>query len=155
MGFGFRPLGLTGSSAMNSAQENGVRCLPTHRRCHVTDAQRAPLLLRSTHGALRPTDARLPQPDAVRRFGGAGRHPRRGPRHGSPSSDRPAGPGIVGRVSHAPPTCRKASQASSRASCIGLATIVLPPTSGFSGPGQDAPDRPGCDFVLLRPPLIY
>ena len=46
---------MNGSSAINSAQENGVRCLPTHRHCHVTDAQRAPLLLRSTHGAFRPT----------------------------------------------------------------------------------------------------
>ena len=32
-GFRLRILGLTGSSAMNSAAENGVHCLPTHRHC--------------------------------------------------------------------------------------------------------------------------
>ena len=47
---------MTGSSAMNSAQENGVRCLPTHRHCHVTDAQR-PLFCYARHMA--PSDQRL------------------------------------------------------------------------------------------------
>ena len=90
---------MTGSSTMNSAQENGVHCLPTHRHCHVTDAQRAPLLLRSTHGTFRPTATPFPQPDAVHRFGRVGTHARRGSRDGSQRPDRPAY-GIVGRVSH-------------------------------------------------------
>ena len=77
----------------NSAQENGVHCLPTHRRCHVTDAQRAPLLLRWTHGILRPTVARFPQPDAVHRHGRAGAHSGRASCDRPPRPDRPAGRG--------------------------------------------------------------
>ena len=42
-------------------------------------------------GPLGPTVARLPQPDAVRRFGRAGCHPGRAARHGPPRPDRPAG----------------------------------------------------------------
>ena len=68
-----------------------VRCLPTHRHCHVTDAQRAPLLLRSTHGAFRPTATPFPQSDVIHRHGGTGRSPRRGPRDCPLSPDRPAG----------------------------------------------------------------
>ena len=80
-------------AAMNSAQENGVHCLPTHRRCHVTDAQRAPLLLRSTHGAFRPTATRFPQPDAVHRHGRTGGRPGRASCDRPPRPDRAAGRG--------------------------------------------------------------
>ena len=50
-----------------------------------------PPLLRSCHGDLRTTIARRPQPDAVRRFGGSGGHPRQAARHGPPHPYRPAG----------------------------------------------------------------
>ena len=45
---------------------------------------RTPTLLRSTHGSLRPTVARRPQPDALRRLGSAGTHPGQATRHGPP-----------------------------------------------------------------------
>ena len=50
---------------MDSAHENGGGCPPMHRRCHVTAAHVASPLLRSEHAPIRPTDAPLPQPDAV------------------------------------------------------------------------------------------
>ena len=64
------------------------------------------LLLRPTHGALRPTASRRPQPYAVHRLRGAGAHPRRASRDRPPRPDRPAGRGHRGAARqprHRPP----------------------------------------------------
>ena len=57
-------------------------------------------LLRSIYDPRRPTATSLPQPDAVHRYDGAGRHPRRGPRHVHRALADLLADGIVGRVSH-------------------------------------------------------
>ena len=49
------------------------------------------LLLRSPHATLRPTAARLPQPNAFHRLSRAGRYPGRGTRDRPPRTGRPAG----------------------------------------------------------------
>ena len=56
------------------------RPLPSHTPALPCDGCTArPLLLRSTHGAFRPTATPFPQSDAVHRHGGTGGSPRRGP----------------------------------------------------------------------------
>ena len=64
-------------------------------------AHRAGKSLRSMYGNLRPTVARRPQPDALRRFDGAGAHSRRASRDRPPSPEPTSWPrASSGRVSH-------------------------------------------------------